>query len=138
MVFNDPGMTNHIEGMTAVDSNKATEVMKTKTKSAVFHRHLNTDFLYLEQSEGSYLFTSCGRKIFDGSGGAAVASVGWRNERVANAVYKQILAAPYSATIFYTSRVAEELCQLLVDSTDGHMARAYIVNSGRWFSVDGT
>ncbi|KAG7287757.1 hypothetical protein NEMBOFW57_007272 [Staphylotrichum longicolle] len=41
-----------------------------------------------------------------------------------------MLAIPYCATIFYTTRVQEELCRYLVDSTKGNMARAYIVNSG--------
>ncbi|RKU46214.1 hypothetical protein DL546_003009 [Coniochaeta pulveracea] len=41
-----------------------------------------------------------------------------------------MIAAPYAATIFYTTQVAEDLCRFLVDSTNGHMARAYIVNSG--------
>lgn len=98
--------------------------------SAVFHRHLDTQLLHLDHSQGNYLFTSCGRKIFDASGGAAVASIGWGNERVINAVLNQMRAVPYSATINYTSRAAEELCRFLVNSTDGHMSRAYIVNSG--------
>lgn len=122
--------------MATTNGNKAgtpeSEASPTKPKSAVFHRHLDTDFLYLDKGEGNYLFTSDGRKIFDGSGGAAVSSIGWGQRRVAEAIYKQALAAPYSATIFYTTQVAEDLCRFLVDSTNGHMARAYIVNSGRY------
>jgi adenosylmethionine-8-amino-7-oxononanoate aminotransferase len=131
-VLNDLGMH---QAMTTTDGNKASvpgpDAGLTQPKSAVFHRHLDTDFLQLDKSEGNYLLTSNGRKILDGSGGAAVASVGWGQKRVAEAIYKQVLAAPYSATIFYTTQVAEDLCRHLINSTNGHMARAYIVNSGR-------
>jgi len=36
----------------------------------------------------------------------------------------------YCPSVFYTTDVCERLCRFLVDSTDEHMARAYIVNSG--------
>lgn len=98
--------------------------------SAVLHRHLDHQFIPLEKSAGNYLFTEDGRKLYDGSGGPSVACIGWANERVIDAVTKQLRSAPYCATIFYTSRVAEELGRFLVDTTKGHMARAYIVNSG--------
>lgn len=99
-------------------------------KSAVLHRDLAYDFLPLAGGEGNHLVLGDGRRIFDGSGGAAVGCIGWGNERVVGAVMRQMLAIPYCATIFYTTRVQEELCRYLVDSTKGNMARAYIVNSG--------
>ncbi|KAK3991378.1 putative aminotransferase [Cladorrhinum sp. PSN332] len=98
--------------------------------SAVLHRDLGVELFALERGEGNHLVLEDGRKIFDASGGPAVASIGWGNKRVIEAVYKQMLEMPYCATIFYTTKVQEELCRLLVDSTHGHMARAYIVNSG--------
>ena len=102
------------------------------SKSAVLHRHLGTTFLPLARAEGNHLILEDGRKIFDASGGAAVGCIGWGNKRVAQAVAKQVLDAPYCPTIFYTSRAQEDLCRTLVDSTHGHMARAYIVNSGTY------
>lgn len=45
-------------------------------KSAVLHRHLHHEFPVLVRGEGNYLFLKDGRKIFDASGGAAVACVG--------------------------------------------------------------
>ena len=104
-------------------------------KSAVLHRDLAYDFLSLAGGEGNHVVLRDGRRIFDGSGGAAVGCIGWGNERVVRAVMKQMLAIPYCATIFYTTRVQEELCRHLVDSTNGNMSRAYIVNSG-WFPLD--
>lgn len=104
--------------------------VKASKDSPVLHRHLNDNFLALARAEGNYLILEDGRRIFDASGGASVGCIGWGNKRVAQAVYSQMLNAPYCATIFYTTPVQEELCQLLVDSTNGHMSRAYIVNSG--------
>jgi adenosylmethionine-8-amino-7-oxononanoate aminotransferase len=114
--------------------NTASGATKMAT-SAVLHRHLNRDFLELVQGEGTYLTMADGRKILDASGGAAVGCIGWGNRRVAEAIMEQVLKAPYCSTLFYTTSVCEELCRMLVDSTDGHMARAYIVNSGRCHAV---
>ncbi|KAK4126063.1 PLP-dependent transferase [Parathielavia appendiculata] len=102
----------------------------TTEKSAVLHRDLGYDFLPLTGGSGSHLVLGNGRKVFDASGGAAVGCIGWGNERVARAVTRQILAIPYCSTIFYTTKVQEDLCRYLVDSTSGNMSRAYIVNSG--------
>jgi adenosylmethionine-8-amino-7-oxononanoate aminotransferase len=96
----------------------------------VLHRDLACDFFPLARGEGNYLVLEDGRKIFDASGGAAVGCLGWGNERVARAVMRQMLAIPYCATTFYTTKAQEELCRFLVDSTNGYMSRAYIVNSG--------
>lgn len=100
-------------------------------KSAVLHRDLGYDFLPLVEGNGNHLGLADGRRVFDASGGAAVGCIGWGNERVARAVMRQMLAIPYCSTIFYTTRVQEELCRYLVDSTNGNMGRAYIVNSGQ-------
>ncbi|KAL2267755.1 hypothetical protein VTJ83DRAFT_5032 [Remersonia thermophila] len=99
-------------------------------ESAVLHRDLGYHFLPLKEGHGNYLVLEDGRKIFDASGGAAVGCLGWGNERVAQAVTEQMLAMPYCSTVYYTTKVQEELCRVLVDSTDGKMSRAYIVNSG--------
>ena len=109
----------------------AMDPMASSKDSAVLHRHLNSTFLAMAKSEGNFLILENGRKIFDASGGAAVGCLGWGNQRVAQAVTNQILAAPYCSTIFYTTRVQEELCRDLVQSTNGVMARAYIANSGK-------
>ncbi|KAK4103508.1 PLP-dependent transferase [Parathielavia hyrcaniae] len=104
--------------------------MGTAENSAVLHRDLGYDFLPLTGGSGSHLILRDRRKIFDASGGAAVGCIGWGNERVARAVTRQILAIPYCSTVFYTTKVQEDLCRYLVDSTGGNMSRAYIVNSG--------
>lgn len=108
----------------------AVDGKRTVGKSAVLHRDLGYDFLPLAGGEGNHLLLGDGRRIFDGSGGAAVGCIGWGNERVARAVMRQMMAIPYCSTVFYTTKAQEDICRYLVDSTNGHMSRAYIVNSG--------
>ena len=98
--------------------------------SAVFHRQLRLNFPAIVRGEGSYLILDDGRRILDASGGAAVACIGHGDARVAEAAMAQMKSIAYCATIFYTSTACEQLCRLLIDSTGGHMARAYIVSSG--------
>lgn len=45
-------------------------------KSAVLHRNLHHEFLSIARGDGHYLVLEDGRRIFDASGGAAVACVG--------------------------------------------------------------
>ncbi|OAA68538.1 exocyst complex protein exo70 [Niveomyces insectorum RCEF 264] len=113
----------------ASHSTPSTNGLRAPT-SAVLHRQLRDRFPVIERGEGKYLILDDGRAILDASGGAAVACIGHGDRRVADAVLNQMQTVAYCSTIFYTSRVCEQLCQHLVDSTDGHMARAYIVSSG--------
>ena len=49
--------------------------------SAVLHRSLHQDPLHVVSAKGHYLQLSNGQKIFDATGGAAVACVGHGDER---------------------------------------------------------
>lgn len=100
-------------------------------KSAVLHRDLGHNFLTIASAEGNYVVLNDGRRIFDGSGGASVACIGHGNPRVIKAIVEQLASVAYCLTTFYTTRVQEELCRELVNSTHGHMSRAYIVSSGK-------
>ena len=99
-------------------------------KSAVLHRKLDHEFLRVAKAKGQYLILDDGRRILDAVGGAAVTCLGHCDDRVIQAVMKQMNEVAYCATIYFTTTSFEELCQVLIDSTNGHMARAYIVNSG--------
>lgn len=48
----------------------------TDQKSAVLYRHLHHQFLEVVRGEGNDLVLKDGRRVFDASGGAAVACVG--------------------------------------------------------------
>lgn len=52
------------------------------------------------------------------------------NAKVNQAVTEQINRVSYCPSTFFRTAVVEEAARVLVDSTGGNMARAYIVNSG--------
>lgn len=53
------------------------------------------------------------------------------NARVNTAMIDQISKVSYCASTFFKTTIVEEAARVLVNSTNGHMTRAYIVNSGQ-------
>ena len=119
--------------------------------SAVLHRSLHRDPLTVVGGQGSYLRLSDGRKIFDATGGAAVACIGHGHPRIQWAVADQMARISYAHSLFFSTDASEELCRLLCESTiwppgsgsaeatgnersergsQPQMTRAYIVSSG--------
>ncbi|KAL5343261.1 pyridoxal phosphate-dependent transferase [Aspergillus crustosus] len=82
------------------------------------------------RSEGNYLETSDGRKIFDASGGAAVACLGHNDPRVKEAIIAQLDKTAYVYSPFFTVPAAEEIATFLTESTNGAMSKVFIVSSG--------
>ncbi|KAB8437336.1 hypothetical protein FH972_025016 [Carpinus fangiana] len=99
-------------------------------ESALLHRSLHKAPLEVVSASGHYLTTADGRRILDSTCGAAVACLGHGNERVHAAILKQLNTVAYANSLIFTSTAPEELSRFLVDSTHGHMARAYILSSG--------
>lgn len=98
--------------------------------SAVLYRQLHNNFPRLLSGKGTRLFLEDGREIIDASGGPSVACIGHGNARVRDAMVLQLDQVAYCSTTFYTTDVCEKLCEVLTESTNGHMTRAAIVNSG--------
>ncbi|KAI9752747.1 MAG: endoribonuclease ysh1 [Chaenotheca gracillima] len=98
--------------------------------SAVLHRDLNEAPPRVHRALGSYITLTNGQRVLDATGGAAVSCLGHGNERVKKAIVAQMNEVSYCHTSFFTTSGAEGLARELVDSTHGHMARAFIVNSG--------
>ena len=61
-------------------------------KSAVLHRSLHHKPLHAVTAQGNYLYLSNGQKIFDATGGAAVACLGSGNQR-----YEHNLINPFTS-----------------------------------------
>lgn len=102
------------------------------TSEYSFHRNLHKVYSKILQGKGNYLFTSDGNKVFDAASGAAVSCLGHGNERVIQAIYKQLntTGTPYLASSFWASDIVEELCKELIIGTDNKMARVYLTGSG--------
>lgn len=99
-------------------------------KSHILHRDLSVQPLRVVHANGSYLYLEDGRRILDSTTGAAVACIGYGNERVRKAMYDQMGQVSYINAQIYTSGPAEELAQLLIDSTEHKMSHAIFMSSG--------
>ncbi len=80
--------------------------------------------------DGVWLHLADGRRILDGSGGAAVACLGHGNRRVAAAIGAQAARLAYAHTGFFTSEPAEALAEALVGDEPGGLTHAWFCSSG--------
>lgn len=97
---------------------------------SLLHRSLHVTPSRVTSASGNYIHLSTGQRILDATGGAAVACLGHGNRRVGAAVAAQMQSFSYAHTLVFTSAAAEELADLLVESTGGAMSKAFVVSSG--------
>ena len=99
-------------------------------KSRVLHRNLREASPIAIGGEGVWLISEDGRRILDGSGGAAVSCLGHRHPRVVEAMARQASKLSYAHTGFFSSEPAEALAEKLVGDEPGGLAFAYFVSGG--------
>lgn len=97
---------------------------------ALLHRDLHTEPHPVVEASGLYLTLSSGKNIIDATGGAAVSCIGHGDERVQKAILAQVTKLDYIHSLFFSCSASEDLARVLVDSTTGHMAKAFFVSSG--------
>ncbi len=100
------------------------------SESHVLHRSIHEQPIKVVKAYGMHLYLENGQKILDATGGAAVASLGHNHPAVKEAIIAQMDKFSYCHSLFFSSNVGEDLCKLLVDSTNGQMSKAFIVSSG--------
>ncbi|MGB0865741.1 MAG: aspartate aminotransferase family protein, partial [Granulosicoccaceae bacterium] len=71
-----------------------------------------------------------GKRVLDGSGGAAVSCLGHSNAAVVEAMKKQLDQIAYAHTGFFSTEVAETLAQSLVSLAPEGIDRVYLVSGG--------
>lgn len=98
--------------------------------SRVMHRAVAFQPELAVSGQGLVLNLKDGRKIIDGSGGAAVACLGHGNFRVASAVGAQARRLAYVHTGSFTSEPAEALAELLLADEPAGLSHAFFVSSG--------
>lgn len=96
----------------------------------VFYREPGTQYPLLARGEGVYLYDSDGRRYLDGSGGAAVSSVGHAHPHVGDAIRRQIDACAFAHTMFFTNEAQEKLAGMLATRFGEADARVYFVSGG--------
>ncbi|WBW72465.1 aminotransferase class-III [Schizosaccharomyces osmophilus] len=82
------------------------------------------------RGEGVNLYTDDNKKIIDGTGGAAVSSLGYGNREVIESMKTQAEKVCYVHNMAFTNEPAEELAHILVSQHPDVFARAYFANSG--------
>jgi adenosylmethionine-8-amino-7-oxononanoate aminotransferase len=100
------------------------------TDTRVFHRHLHSAPPVAVSGAGMTLADSQGRHYIDASGGAAVSCLGHGHPDVLAAMHAQIDKLAYAHTSFFTTEVAEELADHLVQRAPEGMSHAYFVSGG--------
>ena len=100
------------------------------SRSRVLHRSLRQTPPRAVGGEGVWLIAEDGRRILDGSGGAAVSCLGHQHPRVLEAMARQASKLAYAHTGFFSSEPAEALAEKLVGHEPGGLAYAYLVSGG--------
>lgn len=98
--------------------------------SAVLHRSLKSTPLQVVSTNGTHVTFSNGHSINDTTCGAGVACIGYNNQRVKQAMIRQIEEFSYCNSMFFSHPVGERLAAELVQGTGGVMDKAYIMSSG--------
>ena len=98
--------------------------------SHVFPRNSRAEPPVAVGGSGVYLFDRQGRRYIDGSGGAAVSSLGHGHPRVVEAMKRQAETLAYAHTSFFSSEAAEQLADMLIEHAPRGMERVYLVSGG--------
>lgn len=96
----------------------------------VFHRQLRHELPVAVSGQGISITDSAGKSYLDASGGAAVSCLGHGHPDVIAAMHEQIDRLAYAHTSFFTTEVAEELAELLIQTAPAGMSHAYFVSGG--------
>jgi adenosylmethionine-8-amino-7-oxononanoate aminotransferase len=102
----------------------------TAGHSRVLHRSLRKAPPKAVGGEGVWLVAEDGRRVLDGSGGAAVSCLGHQHPRVLEAMARQASQLAYAHTGFFSSEPAEALAEHLVGHEPGGLAYVYLVSGG--------
>ena len=98
--------------------------------SSVFHRQCLHTPPVASFGDGPYIVSREGHKLLDACGGAAVSSLGHKEQRVTEAMKQQLDAIPYAHTAFFTSEPAEQLASWLVERAPAGLEQVYFTCGG--------
>ncbi len=98
--------------------------------SKVFHRAPRKQLPVAVGGAGIELIDSTGKRYIDACGGAAVSCLGHGNQRVIEAIKRQSEQLAYAHSSFFTTQVAEELAELLVQQAPEGLDHVYFVSGG--------
>ncbi|SCZ22225.1 MULTISPECIES: aspartate aminotransferase family protein [Burkholderia] len=98
--------------------------------TTVFHRAPRATLPVAVAGDGIEIIDSTGKRYIDACGGAAVSCLGHSNQRVIDAIKRKVQQLPYAHTSFFTTDVAEELADRLVEAAPAGLEHVYFVSGG--------
>jgi adenosylmethionine-8-amino-7-oxononanoate aminotransferase len=96
----------------------------------LLHRQIHHAYPRAVAGEGIHLIDGAGRRYIDASGGAAVSCLGHQHPAVLAAMHAQLDQLAYAHTSFFTTDVAEDLGEELLDQAPPGMSHVYLVSGG--------
>ena len=96
----------------------------------ILHRQIRHTLPVAASARGMTITDTAGREYIDASGGAAVSCLGHGHPDVLAAMHAQIDRVAYAHTSFFTTDVAEQLADLLVQGGPAGTSHAYFVSGG--------
>jgi adenosylmethionine-8-amino-7-oxononanoate aminotransferase len=101
-----------------------------KTSTHILHRQMAHTLPVAASALGLYITDTKDKRYLDASGGAAVSCLGHGHPDVLAAMHAQIDKLAYAHTSFFTTQVAEELADVLVQGAPDGISHAYFVSGG--------
>jgi adenosylmethionine-8-amino-7-oxononanoate aminotransferase len=96
----------------------------------ILHRAANAVMPVAVGGKGIELFDRDGKRYLDASGGAAVSCLGHGHPDVLAALHKQLDTLAYAHTGFFTTDVAEQLADRLIEDAPRGLDHVYLVSGG--------
>ena len=100
------------------------------SETHVLHRQMQHSLPVAVAGAGVTITDATGRQYIDASGGAAVSCLGHGHPDVLAAMHAQIDRLAYAHTSFFTTAVAEELADVLVETAPAGISHVYFVSGG--------
>ena len=96
----------------------------------LFPRRLDINLPVAESARGIFIEDENHKQYMDASGGAIVVSAGHGREKIAKAIYNQILSHDYIHPTMFTTKPVERLATLLAKKAPGDINRFYFLSGG--------
>ncbi|WP_027167806.1 aspartate aminotransferase family protein [Mesorhizobium sp. WSM3224] len=96
----------------------------------ILHRAIHSTLPVAVRGKGIELFDAEGKSYIDASGGAAVSCLGHGHPDVIAALHAQLDRIAYAHTGFFTTEVAEQLADRLVEDAPTGLDHVYLVSGG--------
>jgi adenosylmethionine-8-amino-7-oxononanoate aminotransferase len=98
--------------------------------TSILHRTIGPTYPLAETGRGLVIRDSDGKGYIDASGGAAVSCLGHSHPDVLAAMHEQLDKLAYAHTSFFTTEVAEQLADTLVEDAPAGIGHVYLVSGG--------